>query len=66
MEFAELAVKAEKESAQHLKFRQALEMVKDKYNYCIIDNESCVGLFHFCFQQIRIKGHFLNFRFTEL
>lgn len=44
MEFAELAVKAEKESAQHLKFRQALEMVKDKYNYCIIDNAPDLGI----------------------
>lgn len=44
MESAELAVKADTENAQHLRFKQALEGVKEKYNYCIIDNAPDLGI----------------------
>ena len=44
MEFAELEVKADAQNAQHLRFRQALEAVKEKYHYCIIDNAPDLGM----------------------
>lgn len=44
MEMAELEIKADTENKQHLKFRQAMEGIKEKYNYCIIDNAPDLGM----------------------
>lgn len=44
MELAELAVKSDTENKQHLRFRQALEGVKEKYDFCIIDNAPDMGM----------------------
>lgn len=44
MELAELQLKADTENPQHARYRKALEAVKDKYDYCIIDNPPDLGL----------------------
>lgn len=44
MELAELEVKADKEKSQHARYRDALEGVKEKYDYCIIDNAPDLGM----------------------
>lgn len=44
MELAELEVKADTEKPQHMRFKTALEEVKGKYDYCIIDNAPDLGM----------------------
>ena len=44
MELAELEIKAEKNRAQHDRYKHALEEVAGQYDYCIIDNPPDLGM----------------------
>lgn len=44
MELAELAVKADKDQAQHDRYKAALGEVSGQYEYCIIDNPPDLGM----------------------
>lgn len=44
MELAELEVKADRDKQQHTRFRDALDGVKENYDYCIIDNAPDLGM----------------------